>query len=257
MSTSDDVRQLAAGIAALPADDPQRLEAYRAAEADPELARALAEGERLMELLALAELEPPPEAVMLRVEKMVLAEMEGEAQTATSTPLWGRLALMLSTLVVPVLLLTKHGVDFADPRTVWAGGLMALALIAAGALSWIGRPLAGLSIAAGGFFSLLVGQGSIGDVGAGMKCFSMELVSAAAPLAMAVVLGLRGKLRGGPLLFGGAATVGALAGMAALHLECPGTSLGHLLVYHAAGVAGAALIGIGVGATPALRRASR
>lgn len=256
MGTSDDVREFAAGIAALPVDDPQRQDAYRHAEADPDLARALAEGERLMELLALAELEPPEEAVLVRVENLLLAEMDGEGERSAEASPWTRLLMPLATMAGPLLIVGMHGINFSDPRAAWAAGLLALVLLAAGSLSWIGRPLAGLAIAAGGLFSLLVGQGGLSQVGAGVGCLSMTLISAAAPLVMAVALGLRGQLRGGRTLFAGAAAVGALAGVAALHLECPGLSLGHLLVYHAGGVAAAAVIGLAVGSLPALRRAT-
>ncbi|MBW2734110.1 MAG: hypothetical protein JRH20_17110 [Deltaproteobacteria bacterium] len=258
MGTSDDMREFAAGIAALPVDDPQRQEAYDAAEEDPILARALAEGERLMELLDLAEFDPPEEAVLQRVENLLLLEMESEvseAKAVTQTSPWTRILMPLATMVGPVVIVGMHGVNFSDPRVVLAGGLLALALLAAGGLSWIGRPLAGLAIAAGGLFSVLVGQGGLTQVGAGVGCLMATLISAAAPLAMTVGLSLRGHLRGGPMVFGGAAAVGALAGLAALHLECPGTSLGHLLVYHAGGVVAAAAIGLAVGTLPPLRRA--
>lgn len=58
---SEELRALAAGLVSLPADDPERVEAYRRARGDDQLRRALREGERLMELLALAP-ESPTEA---------------------------------------------------------------------------------------------------------------------------------------------------------------------------------------------------
>ena len=252
MSPSDEIGQLATGFAALDPDDPERVAAYARAANDQELERVLGEGERLMELLAFAREEPPSVAALDQASAALLAEIDRSDRRLRLGRRLVPLAMPLAAALVPVVLLLKHGVRVGDPRFLAGAGLFVLALAAGSLLLRFGTLVMAAAVAAAGVFALAVHQGGFGELhGAG--CLSMTLMSAGAPLVAGGLFARMRFIEAGPMFFAGAASLGALAGMAALHMECPGYSLGHLLFFHAGGVLVAGLVGLAAGGLHRLR----
>lgn len=232
------VREAAAGLAALPPDDPQRRAADAHAAGCAECARALREAERLQALLGEAAPEVglvPPEW-MARAAESIVADLRREERrrwTAGS-------AAILASLLVFVGLARQRSRDGADWILAVVLGCGALALAATAtrrALVAVGGALAAAFLGAG----LLGGPGALGAAG-GIDCVATEVAGAAAAVG-ATWLVLRAGATRPPLLgVAGLAAAGALAGDAALQLTCRAhASLPHLLLFHAGGVLVAAV----------------
>ncbi|MCA1827400.1 MAG: hypothetical protein ABR567_16720 [Myxococcales bacterium] len=234
--THEELRSRAALVAALPDDDPDRAELLEHARGCAECTAALREGEKLQKLLGEVRLPAPSPAALQRARDAVLAEMEPAAKGW-----WLRAAAAVAAFLVP-LLFARH----RDPEA-WTAALAVLALatllaatagaLKAGALVTLAAS-AGFAFAAGGvpgFPSALAAR-------LGAECFTVEMISAAMPLAAAAWLARRGNLRPGALAQ--AAAAGALAGQAMLHIGCSAHALpAHLWVFHVGGVLAAAVIG--------------
>lgn len=234
MSTCEELRAKAAGVASLPEDDPERQEYVRHAQACPGCMAALREGERLVAALARAELPPPSRGALERASAPILAEMR-----PVRWPL--RTAAALAAFAVP-LLFSRHR-DWEG----WAAALVALAV--ATALSTTAGALhAGAWVALAASAGFAIGAGGIpgfGDAGAGLAprigldCFGLEILGGA--IAAGLVLWRRDRVPGSlPAM----AAAGALAAQASLHLACGAhAEAPHLWVFHVGGVAAAAFAG--------------
>jgi hypothetical protein len=234
VTACDELRANAAGIASLPAGDPER-EAFLAhARTCPGCMEAFREGERLAAALGRSELPAPSRAAMQRAAAPIVARLR-----LSRWPL--RAGAALAAFAVPVL--------FARHRDMegWAAALLVLALAAAldataGALraaAWVALAAsAGFAVAAGGVPGFSASErGLAGHIG--LHCLGMELLGGA--IAAAVVLW---RLPRSVSSLAGTAAAGALAAQAALHLTCPAHAQApHLWVFHVGGVAAAALAG--------------
>lgn len=268
MSAVEEELELAVGWASLAEDHPDRLAACRRAAHNPALQNILTEGERLMRLLAAYTVPPPAEAVLRRIEALLIAEMNSEqvrssygstAEVALAKPHNGWLALAIPVSVVvgwlSVLVLSSKPV-LSNPRLV---GSLAMALVATAAALSVFRLRAlvavGVSVLGLGA-ALIAGQsGGMGPASAAIHCLASSLATAALPLATVTVLTLKGKLqlKDGNWVFAGIGAAGALAGAAALEITCATRVMGHLLAFHAGGVLLAALLGWALASLPALR----
>jgi len=234
VTTCEELRAKAAGVASLPEDDPERQEYLRHARTCPGCAAALRDGEKLLSVLARAELPPPSPRALERASAPILAEMRPRRW-----PL--RAAAALAAFAVP-LLFSRHR-DWEG----WAAALVVLAV--ATALSTTAGVLrAGAWVALAASAGFAVGAGGIpgfGDSGAGLAahtgldCLSLEILGGA--IAAGLVLWQRDRVRGSlPAM----AAAGALAAQASLHLVCrANTEAPHLWIFHVGGVAAAAFAG--------------
>ena len=241
MSACDELRANAAGIAALPAGDPER-EAFLAHARDcAGCMEALREGEKVVAALGSAGLPPPSSRALQRASAPILAEL--------SPSRWRlRAAAVLAGFAVPLL--------FSRNRD-WEGWVAALlALVLATALSatagafragaWVALAAsASFAIAAGGIPGF-AGTGEELAARIGLDCFGLEMLGAA--LAAGAVLWREGRsARSLPVV----AAAGALAAQAALHLTCKANDQAtHLWVFHVGAVAAAALAGWAVQSRP-------
>lgn len=239
MSACDELRQTAAGVASLPAGDPDREQYLAHARTCPECMAALRQGEKLMVRLGEVRLPAPTAAALQRAAAPILAEL----RPARRVPQW----LLQAAAVVPGFLAP---IFLARHLELEGWGAALLVLVAATLLAGSAGTLragalvvlaasAGFAFAAGGVPGV---PPSGAHLGAGeLQCPLLEFIAAALPFA-AAAWAYRGNLRPGVLAQ--AAAAGALAGQAALHLACPGRhDAVHLWVFHVAGVAAAALIG--------------
>jgi hypothetical protein len=234
VSVCDELRANAAGIAALPEGDPDRQAFFAHARDCPGCMEALQEGERIVAALARAELPPPSRRALRRAASPILAEL-----TPSRWPL--RAGAALAAFAIP-LLFSRHR-DLEG----WAAALVVLALATAlsataGALrsgAWVALAAsAGFAIAAGGIPGFADAEPGLA-VRTGLDCLALELTGGAA--AAALVLWRSGASAAFPAA---TAAAGALAAQAALHLTCTAHAQApHLWVFHAGGVAGAALAG--------------
>jgi hypothetical protein len=273
----------AAGIAALPPDDPERVRAFSAAQHNPELQQALEDGERLMQLLGQLSVPAPTPQALQRAAQAVLDEMDRgetadarppetadgrptETADARPTETADRRSRYLAGLLLPAtlvltwtaLLLTARG-QVVDWNTEMFSSvvLLALSTLAMSALTRIGGVLLTGAAVVGSLVFAAAGSvdPGVGSLVHGLHCTIITVGAAAIPLAAAVGLALTGRLRDrGMLAFGAVAALGGLAGTAALHLTCGSAMIGHLLLFHAGGVLVAGMIGSSVGLLPALRR---
>jgi hypothetical protein len=234
VSTCEELRAKAAGVASLPEDDPERQEYLLHARTCPGCKAALEEGEKLQAALARSQLPPPSRRALERASGPILAELR-----PTRWPL--RTAAGLAAFAVPLL--------FARHRDQ-EGWLAALAvLVLAGALSATAGVLhAGAWVALAASAGFAIGAGGIpgfADAGAGLAvrtgvdCFGLEIIGGA--IAAAFVLWRRDRVPGSlPAM----AAAGALAAQASLHLVCSARGEApHLWVFHVGGVAAAAFAG--------------
>lgn len=275
MSSSNETLERAAGLSTLDPDDPERIEAYRQAAADPQLRRALAQGEHLWKLLATYEPPPPSLDVLNRVRSAVLAEMCATVSSDQAGVAPVRQRGWLAVLERPVAsLLPAASVLFIwgvfvlrslpaghlDKRIIWSGTLALTAALAAWAVlhvAWLGLTL---TVAAAAVFAAVACHGvGLAAPAWGLKCASATLLCAVFPLGTVLALRLTGRLRGkqSAALFAGAAAAGGLGGMAALHLVCKVHTLVHVGLIHGGAMAFAALIGLAIARFPPLRRALR
>ena len=234
MTSCDRLRRDAAGLAALPAGDPDGEEARAHARGCPGCARALLEAERLQAAMADAAAPSPfgPDAGA-GASRAITSELRQEARRRALAA--GVAAGVAFALCVA---LARHRSPAAQD---W---LAALALALAGLASAAGsasRRWALLAVAAAPALALALAlaTGEPGEVhpGIGAHCLATELACAALVVAAAWFALRRGTSSLGLRAATAAAGAGALAGLAALQLTCPAhTARPHLLSSHVAGV---------------------
>jgi len=258
VTTCEEIQGRAAGLVALPADDPERRSAFEHARTCPACARALGEAERVMALLDALPPPPPPSAQALRrASAEILGELGGGPDAARPVPAQPRLAPAAAALAAfgLIVLLARHRLtDRAS--LLQAGLLLALALLRVAGLTTRGWLGVGVTVMLSGLFALLGGAGGLLLPAVGWHCLLTESIAAALPLATTALLLARRHTRGGAALYAGVAAAGALAGQAGLHLSCPAqAALPHLIAFHVGGVLLAALVGAASARVLALRGA--
>ena len=231
MTECDRICADAAGLAALPAGDTERREAFAHARECSACARVLEEAERLQ--VVVGELAPLPLAAntLARVSLPIVSELRREAR---GRKLASALAVCVAFAAFVTLAQHRSGL-----RRDWAVALV-LASAAAG-LGAAGRrsritvvPLAVL--AALGAAAVTGVTGGL-NAGVGFDCMATEMAGAAAVVIGAWLAIRRGTSSLGPSAVAAGAAAGAVAGAAALQLTCLAhTSLPHLLVFHVGGV---------------------
>ena len=237
MSACDELRPNAAGIASLPAGDPEREKYLLHARGCDGCTSALREGERLMRLIEASPQPAPSQAALQRAAAPILSAL----RPARPRWIWVAAAAAVPGFLLPLALaghLDGEGLTAALVALLAAGLLAASAgVLRAGALVVLAASAA-FALAAGGVPGLPFGRALQGGE---LSCTLFELIAAALPLAATAVV-FRGDRRPGALAT--AAAAGALAGQAALHIACSGShNVVHLWVFHIGGVAAAALLG--------------
>jgi hypothetical protein len=225
------VRADAAGLAALPPDDPERVAAWAHASGCPGCARALREAERLQALVAAIESPPLPVEALWRVSHPILAELRQEARRWTIASI----AAVSVTLVVLAVLAR----DGARPAADWAWaavlGALAIALAAAARRS----ALLVITAAVLAAVTAAVAAGRPGPLAGaiGLLCLTTE-IAAAATVVGAAWLAIRGGTTSpARSAIAAAAAAGGLAGDAALQVSCAAQdAIPHLLAFHVGGV---------------------
>jgi hypothetical protein len=225
------LRADAAGLAALPPGDPERVAARAHASGCAGCARALREAERLQELVAACELPPLPAGALERATEAIVAELRREA----------RLRATASIAAVCASMVALVGLTWGGARTAedcaWAAILGALAV----ALAAVARRRSFLVVAAAVLAATIaaVAAGQPGPLAPwiGLHCLGAELASAAMVVGAAWL-----AIRGGTTTLArsavaAAAAAGALAGDAALQVTCAAQgAIPHLLAFHVGGV---------------------
>ena len=237
MRPCESIRERAAGLAALPPDDPERASAWEHARTCPACARIVHESERLQVLLADARPEPLPAPVMTRVSRLVLELRAADRRRVG----WSAIAGCAVTLLLVVV-----GQERSSAARDWI--LAGVLCSAAAGLIVLARrhPLAVVAGAVVAAASAAVAGGRPGPVEAavGVHCVTLEVASACAVVGAGWLAARRGFFAVGHGLIVATATAGALAGDAALHLTCRAhASLPHLLVFHLGGIIVAAVVG--------------
>jgi hypothetical protein len=232
MSHLDD--DLLAGLSALAPDERRELAPHL-----DECARCrgrLAIVGDVVDQLDAWQVDPPSDDDLDRVQRAVLAAMDGRA-----VALGRRWPFGLSTFVVGVGLAAiakQHSSHAHD----WVEAGSALLLAVGLAHFAAAKRLGAIGVAVGASFVLaLLGAAVPGLAPAvGVKCLLFELATASVPSVVAWRAGRRGEVVTVAL----AAAAGALAGMAALHVACPvHEARAHLFAFHVGGVAVAAALG--------------
>jgi hypothetical protein len=244
-----EIQRDAAGLAALAPDDPERRAAEDHARTCPACAEALASGRRLIELLERVPLvEPPAPEALARAAAEIRAELHagqrraGLAVAAAIAIGWGflvGLAPIMSTGWLPI---------------VQTFVVLGLALLGGALASRLGNGLVFGVVAISATAALLGGTGGGTNQVAGQNCVIAELIVAAITLGVAVWAFDRwvGPVSAGTLA--GVAALGALAGQAALTLDCPeGSVTPHRIVFHVGGVLLAAVLGLAIAKLRLLR----
>jgi hypothetical protein len=236
MTETAHIREHAAGLAALPAGDPERVAAYAHARACADCAHALREGERLLAAFDNLPPLPRPAARTLRtIARPILARLSALALPTR----WLSAVLVCSWLVLVALAKRRMGGPVA---WVESGALAATAVACLVLFRRAGSAAVGLIMGASvAMVALAWGDGPPAPTIA-MHCLLTELGAAVLPLAIAVrALVKRHSAHPTPAVVL-AAVAGALVAQAALHLTCPDRHAGaHLLVSHLGGVVVAAL----------------
>ena len=249
------MRVKAAGIAALPSDDIERVEAYRLAKTDPYLAEALDEGERVAQLLDTYVPDPPSADVLARTAEMVLREIKGPLPLGTRAAL---VPVVLSVWLM-MLILSDSWPGIVDGG-MWSPTLAALAALA---VTIVGRAPMGVvisGIAVSIALAFTFGHSgstswgpaywesiSLGSLDHGTKCLAVTVFGGLVPLVAAAGLVRWQGLRLTPIVLAGIGISGALAATAALQLTCPVRLLGHMGLFHTGGLALVAILGFGFG----------
>jgi hypothetical protein len=233
MTACETLRPDAAGIAALPARAPERLEYLRHAQGCPDCLRALGEAEAMLRLLDAAPPSAPKLPALQRASQQIISELTWLARQ----PAVRGFAVAAGWAII-VFLERRRAPDGWLASVALAG---AAALIAAflGALPAVAGAIA-LAAAFAGFTSRTEGLAP----STGVICVLLEQVCAVFPLA--AVFWLARKTGGGaPRALVAAAVSGALAGDAALYLTCPARhATGHVWAFHFSGVVAAALLAL-------------
>jgi hypothetical protein len=260
LTDCDRIRADAAGVAALPAGDAEREEAWAHARGCPACARLLDEAERLQAAIGAAVSSAPttdatgPVIAALRGRGAPAARGPGRAEAVIVSELrrearWRTLASVVAVCAafVVVVALTGHrSTSIHDWASAFALALAACAAaLGAASRRWaigavIAAPVAALGLA------LATGAAGRLRPSLGVECLATELACSVAVVAGAWLVLRRGTSSLGTRAVVAGAAAGALGGAAALQLTCPEqTSLPHVLAFHVLGVAGAA---VGAGA---------
>jgi len=240
---------MAAGIASLPEDDPERAGARLHAATCPRCANALREAEQLMMLLDEAPpLEAPSPETLDRVARAVLAQMDAAPKFAVvagevrARRAWVVPVPALAAAWAVLLLLARSQATDTENWMVSAVVLLcALGLVALA----LRTGTVALVLALGASLGLSFGTGNSDgfELLHGVKCVVTELVAAAAPYAALFFTVMRGQAVS-VRSCAAVAAAGALGGQAALHITCPELAhTPHLIATHVAGVVLAALLG--------------
>jgi len=248
VSDAAHILESAAGLAALPLDDPERANAYAHARECAQCARALHQAERLLAMLDAVPQAPAPPPPTLR-------------------SIAGPILVRLSALVVParllsaVLVATWLALVFMAKRRAGGGlawvesaALVGVALACLASLRRIGSLAAWLAFGASALLAALAwGDGPLAPR-MGVACLLTELGAAAIPIAIVVRAFIRRRSTRPTLGLVVVAAAGALVGQAALHLTCPDRNAGlHVLAFHLGGVALAAAAAFLIGGLLARR----
>jgi hypothetical protein len=241
---SDHFAAKAAFIAALAADDPERVEAETHARSCDACARALGEGRGLVAMLDRVPAPPPLSGEALaRVSALIERERDRE-RTASMPRLLAPAAVVVAwALELAIAKKLAHGATGVVISVGWA-------LAAASLAAWAGVRARAAAIGATVASLLLVLAAMGDDAGVhallGVKCTLLELVAACIPFGVAVAFARRAGHSVDPWRASAMAAAGALAGHAALHLSCKVPHAGpHLFVFHFGGVVLAALLARG------------
>jgi hypothetical protein len=224
------IRADAAGLAALPPDDPERAAAFAHAQGCPGCARALAEAARLQALLGEDEAPALPAGALARAAQAIEEELGREARRRSA---WAA-AAAAAVLAAVVGLARRRQAAPLDWGVAAALGGLAVALAALAR----GRPRTALGAAlAAAFAAILAGGAGPVEAETGVHCLLTELAGATA-VVVAGWLALRGSAtRPARAAVAAAAAAGALAGAAGLQIACPAHELAsHLVLFHAGGV---------------------
>jgi hypothetical protein len=230
--TCETIQRDAAGLASLRAGDPERESAYAHARSCPACRAALGEGERLMAMIGALARPAPSEAALRRAARPVLESLP--ARPSRALP-----ALVAGTAV---LLAVAGRSPSHAARDVLAGAALAVAAAAVAALARRGWLVAAGAVAVSSAAAALHAGAGPFAWQEGVRCLATELAAAALPLVVAV--GLWRREVPGAWDLASAAAAGALAGQAALALNCHGPdSAAHVLGFHVAGVVLALALG--------------
>ena len=231
MSDCERLRGDAPGLAALPADAPERLAAWAHASGCAACARALREAERLQALVTAW--EPPPLAaeVLERASRPIVDELGREARR--------RMIASIAAVCVVLAAFVGFARDRARPAGdwAWAAALGALAAVLAAAARRRAPLVIATAVLAAVTAAVATGRTGPLAVDVGVRCLTMELVSAAMVVG-AVWLAIRGgSTSPARAAIAAAAAAGALAGDAALQVTCAARdAIPHLLAFHVGGV---------------------
>jgi hypothetical protein len=231
LSECERLRADAPGLAALPADAPERLAAWAHASGCAACARALREAERLQALVAARERPPLAAGSFEWASRAIIAELRREA----------RRRMFASIAAVSVALAAFVG--FARDRSraaedwAWAAVLGALALVLAAAARRRAPLALTAAVLAAVTAAMATGRPGPLAVDVGVRCLTMEIASAAMVVG-AVWLAIRGGTTSpARAAVAAAAAAGALAGDAALQVTCAARdAIPHLLAFHVGGV---------------------
>ncbi len=225
------LRADAAGLAALPSDDPERIAARAHADGCSGCARALREAERLHALVAAPEPPPLPAGALERASRAILADLRREARRRMTASI----AAVCALLVALVGLARNRAGSAEDWARAAVLGALAIALAAAARR----RALLGTTVAMLAAVTAAVAAGRPGPlaIDVGLHCFATEILSAAVVVG-AVWLAIRGGTTSpARSAIAAAAASGALAGDAALQVTCAARdAIPHLLAFHVGGV---------------------
>ena len=237
------VASKAAFVAALPADDPERLEALEHAQGCKACATALAEGRALIaQIDALAPPPPPSARTLARVSSLIAADLAAESESRRRPSSAALLALGVAAAWALELAIAKR-LDAATAHVTTSLALVAAAVFAA--LVSSRRPVAALvaCLTASAAVSIVTWTDGGLSAAVGAKCVALELLAASIPWGIALWNGRREGAPLAPTRAGAIAGAGALAGHAALHLSCKVAHAGpHLFVFHVGGVLLASLL---------------
>ena len=241
MTPCDHIEAQSMALASLPAGDPERAAAEEHATGCTGCARALRQGSQLLAMVK-AELQPAPSAMALhRAERSVLEQMDREAPAAP-----GRTRLLGASgaaLAFAALIAAARHLPHDPASWVVAGAAASLAALLA-ALAPEGLRTAVAAVGSSLALALLASSSSGLFAAIGIKCLAFELACALLPFGLFAVARGAAPRPASPGAAAALAASAAFAGQAALHLSCPvHDALPHLLAFHVAGVALAALLG--------------
>jgi hypothetical protein len=230
MTQCERLRSDAPGLAALPADHPERAAAAAHARSCEGCARALREAERLQAMLAALEPGPLPSGALARAAAAIEEELVRERRRRS---VWG--AGAAAAVAGALVALARHREGGVLDWAVAAGlGVVAVALAALA--SRRPRLVIGGAVAAVLAGAAVTGVGSL-EALAGLECLATELFGGAAIVWAGWLALRRSATRPARGAVAAAAGAGALAGAAALQLTCGAHGAApHFLAFHAGGV---------------------